>query len=648
MSHDHRLPPTLSKSRFKQALECPRKLVYTSDARYVNENSEDDFLEALARGGHQVGALAKLIYPGGIEVRAPRIEDQVAETAALLSRENVTIFEATIQHGVLLVRVDVLVKRGIEIDLIEVKSKSFNAITESFSGKRGGILSEWRPYLYDVAYQQLVLERAHPEWTVRPFLMLVDPIAVVPIDGLGTALAVRREGRQVIVEVDPSLSIQDLVPPVLRAHDVRPEVAALRTRPVESPAGAQPFEAFVDGLAAAIAAQRVLPPSIGKQCKHCEFYCDPDEVSPERRSGWAECIAGQYHRPAATRRTETVLALYNHRGIEKILGPEQFLLAELEEDDVDPQIERGQISGSHRHWLQVQEARRELIDRFVEADALRGEFASWRWPLHFIDFETSRPVLPSHRGNRPNQQLVFQFSHHVLDAAGRLEHRTQRLVAEPGVPPNAAIIRALRDAIGGDDGSVAHWWDHERTVLDDVARQLAAGEEPDRDGLVAFIDALTGDAARLQDLGRLVSRTAFFAGTRGSSSIKKVLPVVLRQSTRLRERYGLPVYGTAAMPSLNFSGFTWYRERNGEVIDPYELLDPLFEDAELQRAIAQEEAQNDYVADGAGAIIAYADLQRRDLPADERDRLRRQLLRYCELDTLAMVMIYEALREWIA
>jgi len=35
------------------------------------------------------------------------------------------------------------------------------------------------------------------------------------------------------------------------------------------------------------------------------------------------------------------------------------------------------------------------------------------------------------------------------------------------------------------------------------------------------------------------------------------------------------------------------------------------------------------------------------LPADERRRLERQLKLYCELDTLAMVMVYEALQEWV-
>ena len=39
--------------------------------------------------------------------------------------------------------------------------------------------------------------------------------------------------------------------------------------------------------------------------------------------------------------------------------------------------------------------------------------------------------------------------------------------------------------------------------------------------------------------------------------------------------------------------------------------------------------------------MAYARLQFDEISDDEREELREVLLRYCELDTLAMVMIYE-------
>jgi hypothetical protein len=47
-------------------------------------------------------------------------------------------------------------------------------------------------------------------------------------------------------------------------------------------------------------------------------------------------------------------------------------------------------------------------------------------------------------------------------------------------------------------------------------------------------------------------------------------------------------------------------------------------------------------------MIAYAQMQDPAMPAAERGRLETQLRRYCELDTLAMVMVYEALKEWVA
>ena len=47
-------------------------------------------------------------------------------------------------------------------------------------------------------------------------------------------------------------------------------------------------------------------------------------------------------------------------------------------------------------------------------------------------------------------------------------------------------------------------------------------------------------------------------------------------------------------------------------------------------------------------MVAYGQLQRTDLEPEERARLERQLKHYCELETLAMVMVYGMLREWVA
>lgn len=52
------------------------------------------------------------------------------------------------------------------------------------------------------------------------------------------------------------------------------------------------------------------------------------------------------------------------------------------------------------------------------------------------------------------------------------------------------------------------------------------------------------------------------------------------------------------------------------------------------------------VAEGGAAAMAYARLQFQDLTPEQRLQIEQALLRYCELDTFAMVMILEAWLEW--
>ena len=115
----------LTKSKFKQALECPTKLYYLDrDKNYANSKLDDPFLKALANGGFQVGELAKYYYPDGIEVKSKGYDESVKETNELLKKDNVVIFEAAIRFKNLFIRVDILEKIGNTIHLIEVKSKS--------------------------------------------------------------------------------------------------------------------------------------------------------------------------------------------------------------------------------------------------------------------------------------------------------------------------------------------------------------------------------------------------------------------------------------------------------------------------------------------------------------------------------------------
>ena len=646
----------LTKSRFKLAVECPTKVYYSLDRRYVNARDEDEFLQALADGGFQVGELARLMYaaedPAAVEITSREEAEQLRETRELLARDDATIFEGTIRHKDFLARVDVLRKRGNVVDLIEVKSKSYDPDRDdnTFRGKRGGIRATWLPYLQDIAFQTWVMRQVYPNFEVRPYLLLVDPTRVCPVDGLGAAIRVERDSNnRPVVLVAPEFDVEAVRPALLTAHDVQEYVDEILGSPLDTPMGNFGFVDYAERVAASFSAGRKIDPPVGAQCKKCEFYSDPEERSEDVRSGWAECMESRFPGRGNVPRSATVFALYNHRKTGELLGQGKLELTDLDDGDVGDDEAKDEIAPGHRHRLQIAEARPGGAVRLIREKSLKTAISSWKYPLHFIDFETSRPTLPFTAGRRPNQQLLFQFSHHVMDKTGRVEHRTECLVAEPGVVPSAAVVRALRVALGGDGGTVLHWWDHERVVLDDVRKQLEAGDEPDRVELGEFIQSLIG--GRLVDMGRpLVAKTAFIAGTDGRSSIKKVLQALLAQSDYLKGRYSRPVYGTDGMPSLNFRDWIWWREQDGRVADPYALLGQLLPDAEWDRLARDEEEEEAslFVANGGAAMVAYGELQRRDLPAAERSRLEGQLKQYCELDTLAMVMVFEALREWVS
>jgi hypothetical protein len=53
------------------------------------------------------------------------------------------------------------------------------------------------------------------------------------------------------------------------------------------------------------------------------------------------------------------------------------------------------------------------------------------------------------------------------------------------------------------------------------------------------------------------------------------------------------------------------------------------------------------LADGGVAMTAYARMQFEEMSHYGRHELQSVLLKYCELDTLAMGMLYEAWREWV-
>lgn len=642
-------------------MECPAKLFYTKKPEYADRSLSDPFLAALAEGGFQVGELAKCMYAGGTEIESRDYNEALRQTNELLRAENAVIYEAAVNFENFFILIDVLVKRGNCFDLIEVKSKSFDPEKEPFLNKNGTISSKWLPYFYDVAFQKYVLASAFPDHSVSAFLMLADKRIPCPSDCLNQKFRVRTnaDGRKHAVIVAP-VTEEDLTPPILCAVNVDEFCELLYQTPNgEDDAGrsfierARYYSEYYERNE-----KIVTPPHPG--CKACEFRADDEDLAKGKLCGFSECWKETLGWVDADLAEPTVLDIwnYNHLKIRKRFEEGRLKISEFTESDIDPKSDDAPgISPSERQWMQVEKIQNRDKSYWIDRENLAREMRGWEFPLHFIDFETSMAAIPFNRGRRPYEGIAFQFSHHRVDDAGRVAHVGEYLNAEPGQFPNYDFVRALRREVSTDSGSIFRYGDHENTYLNMIYRQLLDDPEVnDREELLAFICSIStsnnGSAEKWQgercmiDMLQLVKRYYYDPHTGGSNSIKQVLPAVLRSSGYLKERYSAPIYGAAnGIPSLNFRDWIWYKADGDDVTDPYKLLPNMFAD------ISDEDfeliSDSSVLNDGGAALTAYARLQYEDMSDYERNEIKSALLKYCELDTLAMVMIYEAWREML-
>lgn len=654
----------LTKSRFKLAAECPRKLFYTGKSAFLDRSSEDSFLAALAEGGYQVGELACLMHPGGVRVDELEHETALARTAELLRQNSVTIFEAALAVGQLFVRVDILVKDGDDVELIEVKAKSYSAAEDGdFRGRNGQLKSAFLPYLRDVAFQRFVAQQALPTANVSAFLMLADKDQAATVDGLNQRFRAVRDAGRLRIAVSPGTDLSAIGTPLLRkvAVDSQVDEILAGTLPV-APGESLPFPEAVAAFSKAYLEDEPLAPIPTPSCSDCQFKAASWPSPEEPRSGFHECWAQTFGWTEADFQAGSVLDIWAYTGKAKLMAQGILKLSQVTEEDLgfdgEPPDEKG-MTRKHRQWYVCKPDWPGGSDFFFDRDGFDLARRSWRYPFHFIDFETSAVAIPFVRGRRPYETTAFQFSHHVMSADGSVVHRSQWLNAVPGVDPNYEFVRALKSALEQDDGTVFRWATHENSVLNQIRHQLieSASPPPDADALVAFIETITerkrSDGEKVKgprnmvDLCQVAERFYFHPSTRGSNSLKKVLPALMRSSQCLRAKYGTPSYGGAGM-SLNFmERIAWWREEDGQVLDPYKLLPPVFDDVAQEELEAFDESAPDELREGGAAMAAYARLQFEELPPAQRQGIERALLRYCELDTLAMVMATQAWLGWL-
>lgn len=663
----------LTKSRFKLSLECATKLFYTKKEEYPDQKKLDLFLIELAKGGNQIGELAKFYFcddpiKDQITVTAEAFEYEAAlkDTQTRLQQPGtVVVAEAAFLFENCFIRADLVVKRGDIIELYEVKAKSYDE-NEKFTKANGSPTAEWRDYLYDVAFQKWVIEKS-TGLKVKAFLTLVNKDVVTDMPGLARHFKVfKKESGKTVVEITPGISRADLGKQLLANVSIDEVCDWIYTNTVETDlADTYSFEQYIRFVSDQYLRDKKITTPAGSKCKGCEFYATPEQE--KLKSGIKECWVGN----GWVRETEfsqaLVLELWggNSGGgkgpVQKLIDLNKYLLKNADRLDFDAKGEQGTNGlGNHdRREIQIIKTKKSETTPHVEKEELKRRMAEWKFPLHFIDFETSMMPLPWYQGRKPYEGIAFQFSHHIMDGNGNIAHQGQYLSFEPGVFPNFDFVRNLKLELEQDTGTIFRYHNHENTYLRLIHRQLSKmpkGEIPDRDALIDFIDSITqwtdgfgkekksySGPRNMIDLYEVVIRCYYSPHAKGSNSLKQILPAIIRDFEPIREKYSKEIYGRALeIPSKNYESKIWITPECGN--DPYKTLEQVFEDyprEELDKHVEDMEG----LADGATAMMAFNMLQFSEVPLIQRSQIRDALLRYCELDTMAMVMLYEGLKQ---
>jgi len=644
-------PRYLTKSRFKLAAECPTKLFYTGKSKiYRDQKQEDTFLAMLAEGGYQVGELAKLLYPEGIEIESINHEEAETKTLEMLKQEKVTLFEPAIRFGDLFARVDILVKDGHDYQLIEVKAKSYDSKNPKILGARGEISSDMRPYIEDVAFQTHVFRSAFPGASLKTFLMMPDKSVQIQVSGLNQLFKIIRDGKRSKVITSPKARDLQFDKNILALVSTDEFVDMINDEGVKYLSYREKLPLLANEWAAAYKADQKIPPQPGSHCGSCEFKSIPGDGL---RSGFKECWAEAYNFTESDFSEGTVLDIYNFRKKDFLISQGKVRIQSAA-GEINTNSEGEKLSLSERQLMQICGIPPEEDEGgfWIAKNLMKKEMNGWTYPYHFIDFETSTVAIPFHSGMRPYEPVAFQFSHHVMYEDGTVAHIGEFLLSDPSEFPNFKFAQALKNELDKDDGTVFMWSHHENTILTKIIDQLENSPEPpsDKASLIEFLCSLVkGGNRQLYDLCQLSKDAYFHVSTKGSSSIKKVLPAVLNSSKLLRTKYSQPVYGAEkGIPSKNYLNFQWWVDSGiGLATDPYQLLKDYGTTLIGEELAPDEDPDELMIAEGGAAATAYARLQFEDMQVETREKINQALLRYCELDTLAMVMIVQAWKNHI-
>ena len=108
----------------------------------------------------------------------------------------------------------------------------------------------------------------------------------------------------------------------------------------------------------------------------------------------------------------------------------------------------------------------------INKDAIKSFVDSINYPIYHFDFETLGPAIPSFEGMKPYEKYPFQYSLHIEQEDGSLEHK--EYLAIPGQDPREEIVKRMVEDIPTDACVMAFNISFEKSIIRTLANNYPA------------------------------------------------------------------------------------------------------------------------------------------------------------------------------
>lgn len=597
---------SLNAYSIRKASLCPLKLHYLVQEATETDNDRGFLYKSESR--IMLRRALGMLYPGGKETDR-NYKAAIRQTRTWMEEPQAVIFGGLTVWGNYRARLPVLIREGNQLTLLQLHGKLWKP-AETILQVRSLKSRKLFEYVREAAYKKWILNKLYPDLDVTVQLCFPNPKFRSAIDNLFESLAfgtAKKENiESLFIKVEADLAVNEVLTGSA-SGSIHP---FFKGKPIQ-----KQFEWMGEQIAGT---PDDVPFIITDACKLCSYRINTPKSS---KGCWESHIEQNYKNP--------------HRHVFDLIGFGNDQEASKrnyfqEEVELPPGVSSfkdiyrhtaGTISIQQRRVLQLLSSRNRELPLHWLKKRLLEKIDEITFPVHFVDFEAATSAIPMEKSGSPYKPVLFQFSCHSLHHDGRLDHH-QWLDSNSRGFPHENFVRRLTDIPHINRGVIMQYSPFEKQALTTLNRDFIRNR-PHNDSLVLKLRKLIEGSdelkeSRFLDMNKLVRDFYYNSEMNDGLGLKQVFFSTIKTSYYLRQRYQEPV---------NFGGARIHlvKEENGEFVNPYSLI----------------QYDDETIDEGLTAMHAWLHTKTPFCGEKKRSEIHSALRRYCSLDSLALVMIFQ-------